>query len=99
MIGVITNDTARYAMFYIAKDGLILPVNTAKQHSLTGDRILGRNKLAKLAIETGMEWLLFLDDDVIPDPGLVGAHVKTHERHGDQTVVKRPKRNPPAHQM
>jgi hypothetical protein len=63
MVGVISNDTARYAMFYIAKDALRSPVNTRLQHMLTGDRILGRNKLAKMAVDDGMEWLLFLDDD------------------------------------
>jgi hypothetical protein len=63
MVGCISNDTARYTMFYVAKDGLRTPVNTRVQTQLTGDRILGRNKLAKLAVEDGMEWLMFLDDD------------------------------------
>ena len=45
------------------------------------------------------EIVVFLDDDVIPDPGLVSAHVRAHERCGDQTVVIGPMRNPPDHQM
>lgn len=73
MIGQISNDTARYAMFYIAKEGLAgnVPPNTASEFSLTGDRILGRNKLAKMAVERGMEWLFFLDDDHTFGPDLL----------------------------
>jgi len=63
MVGVIANDTARYSMFWIASHGLRTPPNTAFQPALTGDRILGRNKLAKMAVEQGQEWLMFLDDD------------------------------------
>jgi hypothetical protein len=63
MVGVIANDTARYSMFSIATHGLHTPKNTAIQFALTGDRILGRNKLAQMAIDQGQEWLLFLDDD------------------------------------
>ena len=63
MVGVICNDTGRYNMFWIAKDALRSPVNTKIQTVLTGDRILGRNKLAKMAVEEGQEWLMFLDDD------------------------------------
>ena len=55
-----------------------------------------RNRGVDLA--TG-EIVVFLDDDVIPDPGLVRAHVRAHERHGDRTVVIGPMRNPPDHQM
>lgn len=71
MVGVIANDTARYSMFYIAKDSLRSPVNTRIQTVLTGDRILGRNNVAKLAVEEGMEWLLFLDDDHTFGPDLL----------------------------
>lgn len=71
MVGQISNDTARYAMFYVAKEGLHKPVNTRSEFSLTGDRILGRNKLAKIAVETGQEWLMFLDDDHTFGPELL----------------------------
>ena len=55
-----------------------------------------RNRGVDLA--TG-EIVVFIDDDVIPDPGLVRAHIRAHERHGDLTVVIGPMRNPPDHQM
>lgn len=63
MVGVIANDTGRYSLFTFMLTTLSTPVNTKIQPALTSDRILGRNKLAKLAIEDGSEWLLFIDDD------------------------------------
>jgi GT2 family glycosyltransferase len=33
------------------------------------------------------ELIVFLDDDVVPDPTLLAAHVHAHARHGDQTIV------------
>lgn len=63
MVGVIANDTGRYSLFTFMLTMLHTPVNTKIQPALTSDRILGRNKLAKIAIEEGMEWLLFIDDD------------------------------------
>ena len=43
--------------------------------------------------------LLFIDDDVMPTPELVGAHVAAHERLGDRVVVIGPMLNPPDHRM
>lgn len=45
------------------------------------------------------ELVVFIDDDVVPDPGLVRAHVDAHLRHGHRTVVIGPMRNPPDHEM
>lgn len=67
-VGVICQDTARYSMFHIALKNLRTPPNTGIEYALTSDRILGRNKLAEMAVEEGREWLLFLDDDhTFPD--------------------------------
>ena len=45
------------------------------------------------------ELLIFIDDDVMPTPQLVGAHVAAHERLGDRVVVIGPMLNPPDHAM
>lgn len=45
------------------------------------------------------ELLIFIDDDVMPTPQLVGAHVAAHERLGDRAVVIGPMLNPPDHVM
>ncbi len=36
------------------------------------------------------ELVLFLDDDVVPTPGLVSEHLRMHEQHGDRVVVLGP---------
>ncbi|MCU1503865.1 MAG: glycosyl transferase family 2 [Ilumatobacteraceae bacterium] len=38
--------------------------------------------------------VLFIDDDVVPEPGLVAAHVKAHGVHGDDVVVIGPMLTP-----
>jgi GT2 family glycosyltransferase len=43
--------------------------------------------------------VLFLDDDVVPDPDLVGAHLAAHERSCPHAVVIGPMLDPPDHQM
>jgi GT2 family glycosyltransferase len=43
--------------------------------------------------------LIFIDDDVMPTPELVGAHVEAHARLGDRVVVIGPMLNPPDHRM
>lgn len=63
MVGVIASDTGRFSLFTFCLTYLNKPVNTEIQPLLTSDRIIGRNKLAELALEHGAEWLLFLDDD------------------------------------
>lgn len=71
MIGVIGNDTSRYTMFWIHLTALRKPVNTQPGWAVTGDRILGRNKVVEQALDVGAEWLLFLDDDHVFGPGLL----------------------------
>ena len=70
-VGVIANDTGRYSLFTFMLTMLQVPVNTKIQPALTSDRILGRNKLAKMAVEEGAEWLLFIDDDHAFRPDLL----------------------------
>lgn len=47
------------------------PVNTKIDWVLTSDRIIGRNTLARRAVEEGAEWLLFLDDDHLFRPDIL----------------------------
>lgn len=39
--------------------------------------------------------VLFIDDDVVPEPGLVASHVKAHQVRGDGVVVIGPMLTPP----
>lgn len=45
------------------------------------------------------ELVLFLDDDVVAEPGLVQAHLDAHGRLGDRVVVIGPMLDPPDHVM
>jgi glycosyltransferase involved in cell wall biosynthesis len=40
--------------------------------------------------------LLFLDDDVVADPGLIGSHLAWHREHGERAVLVGPYRPRPA---
>ena len=79
LVGVIANDTSRYSMFTVCLTSLRSPVNTVPEWALTSDRILGRNRVAKAAIEKGAEWLLFLDDDHVFGPNLL-EKLLAHEK-------------------
>lgn len=79
---------------YLRSGAPPLPVVTSTQ----GNQGPGAARNRGVDLATG-DIVVFLDDDVIPDPGLVRAHVRAHERHGDRTVVIGPMRNPPDHQM
>jgi hypothetical protein len=62
-IGIIANDSGRFTLFPICLSQLRHPPNTGILWHLTSDRIIGRNAIAKKALDAGGEWLLFLDDD------------------------------------
>lgn len=47
------------------------------------------------AREAAASLLLFIDDDIVPDPGLVGAHLRRHSGEGDSGVVVGPSRPRP----
>lgn len=38
-------------------------------------------------VQAGQEVVLFLDDDIEPEPGLIGAHLGAHRRQGDTIVA------------
>lgn len=52
---------------------------------------------AAIAASEG-ELLLFLDDDVVPGPGLVDEHLGAHDRHPDSVIIG-PMLTPPDHPM
>lgn len=70
-IGIIASDTSRYSLFTVCLTSLHKPVNTAAVWALTSDRILGRNRCVKDALEMGAEWLIFLDDDHVFEAALL----------------------------
>ncbi len=79
---------------YLASDETPLPVVWATQEN-QGPAV-ARNR--GFALATG-ELVLFIDDDVVPDHGLISAHVAAHARLGDDVVVIGPMLDPPDHEM
>lgn len=71
MVGVIAQDAGRYSLFAVSLTVLRSPPNTALRWKLTSDRIIGRNSHVETALETGAEWLMFIDDDHTFGPDLL----------------------------
>jgi GT2 family glycosyltransferase len=79
---------------YLASGAAPLPVVAATQENQ--GPAAARNRGVELA---SGDLIVFLDDDVVPDPGLVAAHRDAHGRLGDDVVVIGPMLNPPDHDM
>lgn len=79
MIGIIANDTGRYSLFAISLTTLRTPPNTIPQWALTSDRIIGRNSCVEKCLETGSEWIVFIDDDHVFPHDLV-TRLLAHEK-------------------
>jgi GT2 family glycosyltransferase len=85
-----TDDTDEY----LRSDRVPLPVRALRQENA------GPSAARNLGIEhVTTDLVLFVDDDVAADPNLVAAHLRAHERHGEQAVVIGPMLNPPDHEM
>lgn len=69
--GVIANDSARYSLFWSCMDHLHLPDGWRKEHLIGGDWCGARNSLCELTLESGAEWLWFMDDDHAFSPDLL----------------------------
>lgn len=78
-IGIPANDSARFSFFAASLTSLIHPPNTAVRWAFGSDRIRGRNNLVRESLETGSEWLLFLDDDQAFQPDLL-VRLLQHEQ-------------------
>lgn len=63
IVGVIANDSARYSRFWACMDRLQLPDGWRKEFLIGGDWCGARNTLVEYTLESGAEWLWFMDDD------------------------------------
>jgi GT2 family glycosyltransferase len=79
---------------FLASGSTPIPVVAASQENQ--GPAAARNRAVELA--TG-ELLVFVDDDVVPVPGLVAAHVAAHQRLGPDVVVIGPMLDPIDHRM
>jgi GT2 family glycosyltransferase len=79
---------------YLTSADVPLPVRAERQDNQ--GPAAARNRGVEHA--TG-ELVVFIDDDVVPAPGLIRAHLDAHERFGDRLVVIGPMADPPDHAM
>lgn len=63
VVGIIGNDSARYSEFWACADRLETPAGWRKEYVIGGDWCGARNTLCKHVLDTGAEWLWFMDDD------------------------------------
>lgn len=75
-------------------DDVALPVTAVLQHN----RGPAAARNAGVAKARG-ELIVFIDDDVVPEPSLLRAHLAAHQGLGDQSVVIGPMLDPPDHTM
>lgn len=91
---VVDDGSADGTSGYLRSGDTPLPIIACTQEN----RGPGAARNRGVEVATG-ELIVFIDDDVVPGPGLVRAHVDAHRRHGHRTVVIGPMRNPPDHEM
>lgn len=63
VVGIIGNDSARYSEFWACADRLQLPDGWRKEFLIGGDWCGARNSLCQHVLDTGADWLWFMDDD------------------------------------
>ena len=69
--GVIANDTARYTLFWSCWDDIQLPDDWRKEKLIGGDWCGARNTLCEYTLESGADYLWFMDDDHAFAPDLL----------------------------
>lgn len=79
VIGVIASDLGRYTLFTSCLLNLRGPVNTEVRWSIGTDFANSRNRLVTEALESGAEWVWFVDDDNVFDPEILNR-LLAHER-------------------
>lgn len=63
IVGVLANDSARFSLFTACIDRLQLPEGWRKEFLIGGDWCGARNSLVKMTLDSGAEWLWYMDDD------------------------------------
>ena len=71
IVGIIGNDSARYSAFWACADKLILPPDWRKEYAIGGDWCGARNSLCRLTLDSGADYLWFMDDDHTFAPDLL----------------------------
>lgn len=68
LVGISTAETGRYSAFYASLSTLVHPAGTRSAFCSGAVISENRNTITKAAIDTGADWVLYLDDDHILQP-------------------------------
>lgn len=73
LVGIISNDAARFSLFpaCVVKLAEHLPIGAKIEWVVGGDWCGARNTLARMALDQGADWLWFMDDDHAFAPGML----------------------------
>jgi hypothetical protein len=71
LIGIISNDAARFSEFWSCVLRLKIPAGSTKEQVIGGDWCSARNELARRCIDEGYDYLWFMDDDHSFGPDLL----------------------------
>lgn len=63
LVGIIANDSARYSLFASCVTNLRAPYGSKVEWLIGGDWCGARNKLVRMTLDEGYDWLWFMDDD------------------------------------
>jgi GT2 family glycosyltransferase len=62
-LGIVAGDLGRYTLFSVCLTQLRHPPNTQVDWALSTDIAGARNSIVRRALDSGSEWVLFIDDD------------------------------------
>lgn len=71
IVGILANDSARFSLFTACIDRLDLPDGWRKEFLIGGDWCGARNTLVEMTLQSGSEWLWYMDDDHAFSPDLL----------------------------
>lgn len=78
VVGVIANELGRFTLFTSCLLNLRGPVNTDIRWGIGGDFARNRNNIVRSALDSGAEWVFFIDDDQAFD-GEILMRLLAHE--------------------
>ncbi len=71
IVGILANDSARFSLFSACIDRLQMPDGWRKEWLIGGDWCGARNTLVEMTLESGAEWLWYMDDDHAFSPDIL----------------------------
>jgi cellulose synthase/poly-beta-1,6-N-acetylglucosamine synthase-like glycosyltransferase len=78
-VGIVAGDTGRYTLFSVALTQMISPPNTKLDWALSTDIAGARNSIVQRALDSGSEWVFFMDDDHVYPADILTRLLK-HEK-------------------